>query len=143
MGMHAFFYKLSILDLFNCILKETHEKYTSINQFINFVLKNLFRNLKTYPLLYLQLLYPKSRRDCVRIKEGDVGEDQEAANGLNSTSEIQVKRGVNWRDQIGIIITVLNENGDRELIDWLIVIMKGVIGLRSNSDDHEDYGIFY
>ncbi len=32
----------------------------------------MFRNLDEYPMLYIQILYGKSKRDCLRIMDRDL-----------------------------------------------------------------------
>jgi replication fork protection complex subunit Tof1/Swi1 len=79
--LEPMFYKLSTLTLFNQILaskkslKSPEQK--ELLGFIDYCLKKMFRNLDEYPMLYIQILFSKSKRDCLRIMDRDL--DPESA----------------------------------------------------------------
>jgi replication fork protection complex subunit Tof1/Swi1 len=100
--LEPMFYKLSTLHLFNQIvankraLKSPEQK--ELLQFINFCLKKMFRNLDDYPLLYIQILFGKSKRDCLRIMDRDLDPESHTntvgtSRDLGSDDELDIKKG--------------------------------------------------
>ncbi len=78
----AFFYKLSIINIFNRILRDKASLtlprtpgFNALCQFIEYCTKKLFKNLQFYPMLFLELLFNKSKGDCHRIQNADLESD--------------------------------------------------------------------
>jgi hypothetical protein len=75
----ALFYKLSFLNTFHKILQDKHflNRHPRFADFIQQVVSTFFETLKVYPLLYIQVLFPKMRRDAADIGHAMKGEAME------------------------------------------------------------------
>ncbi|KAJ3300029.1 Topoisomerase 1-associated factor 1 [Borealophlyctis nickersoniae] len=74
--LEAFFFKLSVLDLFNRIMQdkrvmEPTAALKELHQFIKFVLSKFFKRAQDYPLLLIEVLFAKTKADCRRIAHPD------------------------------------------------------------------------
>jgi len=73
LNVQPLFYKLSIFTLFRDIL-DSHLQTPAINElkkFFEYVLVMFFKALEKNPILYIELLYPKTATDINRIQYGD------------------------------------------------------------------------
>jgi hypothetical protein len=98
--LEPMFYKLSTLHLFNQIVANKRvlksPEQQELLKFINYMLKKMFRNLDDYPILYMQILFGKSKRDCLRIMDRDL--EPESMNAgvsrdLGSDDDLDLKKG--------------------------------------------------
>ncbi|KAJ3040035.1 Topoisomerase 1-associated factor 1 [Rhizophlyctis rosea] len=71
--------RLSILEIFNCIMGDRHVlpstlAHKELYQLIKYILGKFFKKLEEYPMLFLEILYPKIGRDVHRIAAPDEAE---------------------------------------------------------------------
>jgi ArsR family metal-binding transcriptional regulator len=76
--LEAIFYKLSILTLFNKLMnyyggevRSQPNNCCELYQFAKFVCRKFFKRLTEYPLLFLEILFPKRHSDCYFIQFGE------------------------------------------------------------------------
>lgn len=147
--MEAFFYKLSVFNLFQQVLPrkdllQSSPQHKQLETFIMFVLKKFFKNLQDYPQLYIDLFFKKTKSDCIRIQDMDVelpsssSAKKNADEGIGSDDEVAFKPGIPWKSRIGIAVTLLMEKDKKWLLDWLVENMKQVIADRSEGKVNEE-----
>jgi hypothetical protein len=74
--LEGMFYKMTIMILFNQILDDLGNRQgltLAQHELLSFILNisnKLFRELPKNPLLYIELLYPKSSEDCHLLQQG-------------------------------------------------------------------------
>ena len=86
---NAAFYKLSTLQLFHRILQSNKEDTKKeMVPFISYLLHQFFKKMQEYPLLIVEVFFPRTSRSCLEI---NVGRD-EAEKGEQLLSEKKEKR---------------------------------------------------
>ncbi|KAF8932695.1 Topoisomerase 1-associated factor 1 [Dissophora ornata] len=86
---NAVFYKLSTLQLFHRILQSNKEDTKKdLVPLISYLLHQFFKKMQEYPLLIVELFFPRTSRSCLEI---NVGRD-EAEKGEQLLSEKKEKR---------------------------------------------------
>ncbi|CAE6456708.1 unnamed protein product [Rhizoctonia solani] len=148
----GFFFKVSTLALFQSILKNQaslpkDQPYKDLVQLINFVLRRFFKNAQEHPLLlveasyyfylaypvsgphprvalHLNAFYPKNRGQWKAYSsyEPEVKPKSKPA----GKAEVGVKKGFKTSEQIGIAVACLVEEDSKQLIDWVMDVLKRV-----------------
>ncbi|KAJ3183557.1 Topoisomerase 1-associated factor 1 [Gaertneriomyces sp. JEL0708] len=131
-GESPLLYKLSILQLFNNIISDRSylpntDSHKELYTFINFMLSKFFKKLREYPLLFLEILYPKTKGDCRKI---EFDEDHEMADAADSDDnldkdglpkpvrDIEVKKSVPWEQSLQVAVTLLMSSGAEHHLEW-------------------------
>ncbi|XP_051138168.1 uncharacterized protein LOC127256292 [Andrographis paniculata] len=69
-------YQLSYLTIFSDILEEQKarpcKEYENIVTFLSTLVRRMLRKMKSYPLLFVEVLFPKTRRECQHINCGSM-----------------------------------------------------------------------
>ncbi|KAJ3058225.1 Topoisomerase 1-associated factor 1, partial [Podochytrium sp. JEL0797] len=73
--MEPLLYRLSTLEMFNRIIldermMEPTKEYKELKELIRYVVKKFVAKTKEYPLMFVEILFPKSRSDVRRIMHG-------------------------------------------------------------------------
>jgi len=85
----AVFYKLSTLQLFHQILQNNRDDVKrDMAPLISYLMHQFFKKLQEYPLLIVEVFFPRSRKVCLDINVGK----EEAARQQNERDEKQEKR---------------------------------------------------
>ncbi|KAJ3350857.1 Topoisomerase 1-associated factor 1 [Entophlyctis luteolus] len=121
--MEPLLYKLSTFDLFNRIIAdekilEPTKEYGELKEFIRYVLKRFFAKSQEYPLLFIEILFSKTRGDCRRIQNGfendidlnDTG-NEDAPEGKSMKqlpAELELRRDLSWTQKVGVVVTLLS-----------------------------------
>ncbi|KAJ7178128.1 timeless protein-domain-containing protein [Mycena filopes] len=130
------FFNVSTLYLFQTILAaqktfprdQPHRDMVSL---VNYVLRKFFKALEEESFLAVEAFFPKNRGQWKAFSswepppKGGAARERRAAAG--NTTEVQVKRGYSWSEQLGIAIKALQEAGEDERIVWTIDILNTVL----------------
>ncbi|KAJ3024199.1 Topoisomerase 1-associated factor 1 [Thoreauomyces humboldtii] len=142
------FYKLTTLQLFNKLITDKRtlpndSAHKELFGFITYALSKFFKKAAEYSMLYVEVLFTKSRSDCVRIEfKNDEVAVQSAAMD-DGEREIEVKPGLSWTEELKIVVTLLMERGDEEHLDWINDTLLDAATLRTprpplDDPDEED-----
>ncbi|KAF9950151.1 Topoisomerase 1-associated factor 1 [Mortierella alpina] len=133
----AVFYKLSTLQLFHQILQNNREDVKrDMAPLISYLMHQFFKKLQEYPLLIVEVFFPRSRKVCLDINVGR----EEAARQQNERDEKQEKRLLATElrvdsnrpepEQIKIVVMALRYDDKDNLVDWAIEILKDAVAKR-------------
>ncbi|KAJ3135876.1 Topoisomerase 1-associated factor 1 [Geranomyces variabilis] len=141
------FYRLSILRLFNRILTDKRmlpstPAHRELYAFISFCLSRFFKRAREYPMLFIEILFPKNRADCERIEAGNaLPPDSTTTTTAASSSggggadkpepEIEIKPGLTWREEVGVAVALLLERGDEDRIYFATEMLMDVATARA------------
>ncbi|KAI3664996.1 hypothetical protein L6452_43611 [Arctium lappa] len=68
MELSPMLYQLSLLNIFHCILEEQKltpcKEYENIVLFLTSLVRRMLRKMKSYPLLFVEVLFWKTRKEC-------------------------------------------------------------------------------
>ncbi|CAE6474022.1 unnamed protein product [Rhizoctonia solani] len=147
----GFFFKVSTLALFQSILKDQaslpkDQPYKDLIQLINFVLRKFFKNAQEHPLLlveasyslpflpcfrtsprtalHLNAFYPKNRGQWKAYSSYEP--EVKPKSKPTGNAEVGVKKGFKTSEQIGIAVACLVEEDSKQLIDWVVDVLKRV-----------------
>ncbi|KAF9285158.1 Topoisomerase 1-associated factor 1 [Mortierella alpina] len=133
----AVFYKLSTLQLFHQILQNNREDVKrDMAPLISYLMHQFFKKLQEYPLLIVEVFFPRSRKVCLDINVGR----EEAVRQQNERDEKQEKRLMATElrvdsdrpesEQIKIVVMALQDDDKNDLVDWAIEILKDAVAKR-------------
>ena len=162
--MEPLFYKLSTFITFQRILtfRRQHEKpLKDICAFIDFALSKFFKKWSEYPLLMMELFFPKSARDVKRIidsnkkdedTEGEAYLEDRPADaavegnvdlGLNLTDKgyISYQKMLlkdstlldDWNDNVRLMLSTMCRFKKQNMIHWLASMLKQTVKQRKES----------
>ena len=147
----TFVLQVSTLNLFKTILddqKSLPKDQTSkdLVKLVNFILHQFFKAMAEEPFLavevrfsfllshaYLtrnlkQAFFPKNRGYWKQYSswepEAKGRDERETVEDTKFPTEVQVKKGYSWSEQIGIGIAALVEDGKAELVEWVKDVRK-------------------
>ncbi|KAI8821883.1 timeless protein-domain-containing protein [Fimicolochytrium jonesii] len=132
------FYKLSVLHLFNKILADKRvlpvcKAFSELYAFITYATGKFFKKAEEYPMLFLEVLYTKTKGDCMRIEFGNedpvLPSKEDEDTGV--VKDIEVKPGLTWGEEVQVAVTLLVEKDERELVTWITDILLDAATLRS------------
>ncbi|KAJ3124613.1 Topoisomerase 1-associated factor 1 [Physocladia obscura] len=153
--MEPMLYKLSTLELFNRIisdemLMEPSKEYKELKDFIRYVVKKFVAKAKDYPLLFVEILFSKTRGDCRRIQYG-ADEDFDFNNSSLSKHskdqeeeenelprELEIQRDLTWNQKVGVIVSLLVHDSLIGLLDWLETTLTSVAVRRASDEEDPD-----
>ncbi|KAJ3179124.1 Topoisomerase 1-associated factor 1 [Geranomyces variabilis] len=138
------FYRLSILRLFNRILTDKRmlpstPAHRELYAFISFCLSRFFKRAREYPMLFVEILFPKNRADCERIDASNALPPDStslktavgAANADRPEPEIEIKPGLTWRQELGVAVALLLDRGDEDRIYFATEVLMDVATARA------------
>lgn len=115
--MEALFFKLDYLITFQQILSGDIVKRVSsparkdLDRTVRYILKVFFAKMAEYPMLCVEVLYPKSMKSDLRVIQH--GLDSLTTNELDkdrakpALQEIEVLKKLNWNEQAGVLVGML------------------------------------
>ncbi|KAF9971693.1 Topoisomerase 1-associated factor 1 [Actinomortierella ambigua] len=131
------FYSLSTLHLFHRILQSG---VPTCNQAIvpclTYIVHEFFKKWQTYPLLIVETLFPKTARVSEDINIGRQAREEKAKQQLakqekkSKQTELEPDPNISWDEQIVRVVLFLSEDGQEELLDWVIKLLKDAIAQR-------------
>ncbi|KAI6163605.1 timeless protein-domain-containing protein [Pisolithus thermaeus] len=142
------YFNVSTLQLFKTILDDQRSlpkerPYKDLVQLLTFILRKFFKALDEEPFLAMEALYPMNRGHWKQYsswepeqKSGRIREATE--DNRNFSTEVQVKKGYSWSEQIGIAVAALIEDGKTELVEWVKDILVLVICHRKRLVEETD-----
>ncbi|CAM0953725.1 unnamed protein product [Alopecurus aequalis] len=106
-------YQLSLLTTFYDILAEqkssSSKEYANIVNFLSKVIRKMLRAMKKQPLLFVEILFWKSRKDCHLI-DADALLNEIKGDVNNKTSEVGASKG--WRGPVNIADSLGDDEAD-------------------------------
>lgn len=144
------FFNVSTLDLFQTILANQkslphQQPYKDLIALLNFILRQFFKALEKDSFLAIEAFFPKNRgnwkqysswepdnkpeRRSKHDEGGDIG-GKSVASKNKFPSEVRVKKGYSWSDQLGIAVAALTEAGKEGLVQWTKETLALVIAQR-------------
>ncbi|KAG0198538.1 Topoisomerase 1-associated factor 1 [Mortierella sp. GBA30] len=155
----AVFYKLSTLQLFHQILQSSRDDAKrDIAPFITYLMHQFFKKMQEYPLLIVEVLFPRSRKVCLDINvgreeaeklENEKNEKNENRRYRLMAMELQVDPSRSEPEQIKIAVMALLDDDKDDLVDWAIEILKDafakrqLMAFRSESELAENPELMY
>ncbi|KAG0022344.1 Topoisomerase 1-associated factor 1 [Entomortierella chlamydospora] len=133
-GNIAIFYKLSTLHLFHRILQSGREETKrDMVPFVSYVIHQFFKKMQEYPLLVVEVLFPRSSKACLDINVGR--EEAEKELRIQETkkekrmmaTELEIDPNRSEEDQIKIVVTAFIYDDQTELVEWAVEILKGAV----------------
>ncbi|KAI6145317.1 hypothetical protein BKA82DRAFT_4172415, partial [Pisolithus tinctorius] len=135
-------------NLFKTILDDQRslpkdKPYKDLVSLLTFILRKFFKALDEEPFLAMEALFPMNRghwkqysswepeRKSARIREA-------TEENRNFSTEVQVKKGYSWSEQLGIAVAALVEDGKTELVEWVKDILVLVIRQRQRVVEETD-----
>ncbi|KAI9346962.1 timeless protein-domain-containing protein [Obelidium mucronatum] len=160
--MEPLLYKLSTLELFNRIIldektMEPSKEFKELKEFIRYVVKKFVAKAKEYPLLFVEVLFPKNRSDCRRILHGADDDDNMNGEGRDdndgdgefgkkkadalSDGELEVQRDLTWSQKVGVIVSIMAQEDKVALLEWLETTLTSVATKRMFDEEQPDVEI--
>ncbi|KAL4067395.1 timeless protein-domain-containing protein [Scleroderma yunnanense] len=153
------YFNISTMALFKSILDDQRslpkdQPYKDLVQVITFILRKFFKALDEEPFLAIEALFPMNRGHWKQYsswkpeQKSDHTRDA-VEDSRNQFTEVQIKKGYSWSEQIGIAIAALVEDGKSDLVEWVKDILVLVIRQRqrvveetdqNDVDDEDDAG---
>ncbi|KAI8608833.1 timeless protein-domain-containing protein [Chytriomyces sp. MP71] len=148
--MEPLLYRLSLLELFNRIVEEERTLEASrelkeLKEFMRFVVKKFVAKAKENPLLFVEVLFPKTRGDCRRIIHGADDDMQlDPANDIEDLSiktdagkkrpkglfasddELEIQKSLTWSEKLCVIVTVLLKDEKLAVLEWLEMTLSSI-----------------
>lgn len=142
------YFNVSTLQLFKTILDDQRslpkdKPYKDLVSLLTFILRKFFKALDEELFLAMEALFPMNRghwkqysswepeRKSARIREA-------TEENRNFSTEVQVKKGYSWSEQLGIAVAALVEDGKTELVEWVKDILVLVIRQRQRVVEETD-----
>ncbi|KAF7338588.1 Topoisomerase 1-associated factor 1 [Mycena venus] len=139
------FFNVSTLYLFQTILAAQKtfprdQPHRDLVQLVTYVLRKFFKALEQEPFLAVDAFFPKNRGQWKAYSsweppEKGVRERTQAEKPLST--EVQVKRGYPWSEQLGIVIAALVDEGNIQLVNWTKDILRRPMRPSDDEDDDE------
>ncbi|KAF9115466.1 Topoisomerase 1-associated factor 1 [Mortierella sp. AM989] len=133
-GNIAVFYKLSTLQLFHQILQSGREDTKrDMVPFVSYVIHQFFKKMQEYPLLVVEVLFPRSSKACLDINVGreEAEKEQRVLEAKKEkrlmAMELEVDPDRSVEEQIKIAVTALLYEDKIELVQWVVEILKGAV----------------
>jgi hypothetical protein len=168
------------MEIFNRILKDYSSTKQRLNHpqkdlknFIEWIVNKLVTRLEKNPLMYVELLFPKTISDVKLLQNGyiyeietkkrskprkiendsaDTTEETEKLRELQKQSEndkisksrkshvieIECKSSLDWPSKIGVVVTILVNEGKLTILQWLQTVMRMVVRKRSKAADGKE-----
>ncbi|TPX31694.1 hypothetical protein SeMB42_g07723 [Synchytrium endobioticum] len=140
----AYFYKLSTLELFQRIMNDratiqNTRGYREVYNFIKYAVSRLFKRLGENPLLYIQVFYPKFKKDSMRMILGELPEtpprpDPHAPLKFGDDEEIEVKQTIPYDQKLRVAVVALAEAGHKEFLNWFVKTWSSVCDARQDEE---------
>ncbi|KAJ3148043.1 Topoisomerase 1-associated factor 1 [Geranomyces michiganensis] len=105
-----------------------------------------YRRAREYPMLFVEILFPKSRADCERIDASNALPPETtvttATTGTGSAGskpepEIEIKPGMSWREEVAVAVALLLERGEEQRIQFVTELLMDVATARAQPPPKE------
>ncbi|KAJ7608441.1 timeless protein-domain-containing protein [Roridomyces roridus] len=131
------FFNVSTLYLFQTILAAQKtfprdQPHRDLVALVTFVLRRFFKALQEEPFLAVEAFFPKNRGHWKAFSSWEPPEKEKGVRALRAEekaaqTEVQVKRGYSWSEQLGIVVKALVDADQLDLVNWTIDILGTVI----------------
>ncbi|RKO86352.1 timeless protein C terminal region-domain-containing protein, partial [Blyttiomyces helicus] len=141
------FYKLSTLDLFNQILQDRRrlpqsQGHKELFNFIKYATSRFFKKAAEYPLLFIEILFSKTKSDCIRIEAGSdydlLDKKKSERRRGDNDDELDIAPTLSWSQQIGVAVGKLIKDEKADWLDWLMSTLLDVATMRPVSANGPD-----
>ncbi|KAH8827121.1 hypothetical protein DL96DRAFT_1605604 [Flagelloscypha sp. PMI_526] len=140
------FFNVSTLSLFKSILDDhkqnffpKEQPYKDLISFVNYILRQFFKNMQEKPFLAIEALFPMNRGHWKQFSswepEKKEGRQRGAENRIDERfpQDVQVKKGYSWSQQVGIAIAVLVGDEKRSLVELAKTFLEDCISKRQET----------
>ncbi|MBW0466958.1 hypothetical protein O181_006673 [Austropuccinia psidii MF-1] len=119
------FFKVSVLNTFSSMIDEKesmpkHPVYTDLFRFIDYILKQYFKCVRTNPFMLVEVLFNKSITEWNRLLDDSSSDDSDSTRPVlkpqKLPAEILVKPGLTWSQKLGVAVGLLVDGGKSGLI---------------------------
>ncbi|XP_052110339.1 uncharacterized protein LOC107466801 [Arachis duranensis] len=158
--LHAMFYQLSLLTTFYDILVEQKScpcnEYADIVDFLNSLVRKMLKKMKKQPLLFVEILFWKTRREChyinaeylldelghLRKESRNWGSTQGDGEVGSSAAKVWTRRSIAdalGDDEADVLIThEFGYQNNEEMLDDVIEGFVSTFGSKDGKDDNSE-----
>ncbi|KAG5439240.1 hypothetical protein PCANB_001539 [Pneumocystis canis] len=129
-----YMFRLDICELFNRMINDDiyfpkqHPNRTEVEQFVKFYMKRLIYVISESPALYVELLFHKMHDTVYYLQHGH--DEIPMMKPLRLSAKFEVKPGMNFEEQISIVVSVLIDENKNEELNWLKIKLSDAINQR-------------
>ncbi|KAI8849218.1 timeless protein-domain-containing protein [Chytridium lagenaria] len=138
LDMQAFFYRLSVLELFSRVTKFRGSStqcpgYEKIVPFISFLMKQFAKRAADNPMIYVELMFPKTRADCIRLQSNRPYEviENSAKAQMARKYDYEVNTSLSWKEKVDKALSYLVVR-QKSVMEWLMITLSEVAAFREN-----------
>ncbi|KZO99089.1 timeless-domain-containing protein [Calocera viscosa TUFC12733] len=122
------FFKVSTLELFRHILADERTlpddaPHKELVQLVRYTLRQFFKEVDKKPFLLVEAFFPKNRNRWKEYSSYQPPQKTKRVRPLDDNDdgprEVLVKGTYSWSEQLGIAMACLEEDGHRDLVDWV------------------------
>ncbi|KTW30789.1 hypothetical protein T552_00501 [Pneumocystis carinii B80] len=129
-----YLFRLDICELFNRMLNDdiyfskSHPTRVELEKFIKFYMKRLISVISKSPALYVELLFHKMHDTVYYLQHGC--DEVAIPKPIKLSAEFEVKPGMDFEQQISIVVAVLLDENKSYELDWLKIKLSDAISQR-------------
>ncbi|EMR11327.1 hypothetical protein PNEG_00356 [Pneumocystis murina B123] len=129
-----YMFRLDICELFNRMLNDdiyfsrSHPTRVEMEKFIKFYMKRLISVTSKSPSLYVELLFHKMHDTVYYLQHGC--DEVAIAKPIKLSAEFEVKPGMDFEQQISVVVAVLLDENKSDELDWLKIKLSDAISQR-------------
>lgn len=131
-----YMFRLDICELFNRMLNDdiyfskSHPTRAEMEKFIKFYMKRLISVISKSPALYVELLFHKMHDTVYYLQHGC--DEVAITKPIKLSAEFEVKPGMDFEQQISVVVTVLLDENKSDELDWLKIKLSDAISQRKS-----------
>ncbi|KAG9235276.1 timeless protein-domain-containing protein [Amylocarpus encephaloides] len=121
--MGVMLFRVDIIALFHKMVKGPESLdpqlacYKEWDEFVKQILKRCFRKMQERPELVVEILFSKLNATAHYLEYGY--EKQTVKSTPRAAAALEVKVGMEWEEQIGVVVGALLDNNDGEHVQWV------------------------
>ncbi|TPX32580.1 hypothetical protein SmJEL517_g04318 [Synchytrium microbalum] len=133
--MEAYFYRLSVIELFHRILNDRGriritKGFKEVHTFAKYVSGKLIKRLQENPILFIHMFYPKRGGDSSRFLTG-VGPSYTVT---KKTYEGPYKFGVPFDQKLKVAVLAVADAGHKEFLEWIVQVYASACTNRKDDE---------
>jgi replication fork protection complex subunit Tof1/Swi1 len=121
--MGVMLFRVDIIHLFNKMIKGPEgldpqsSSYKEWEEFVKQILRRCFKKMQERPELVVEMLFSKINSTAHYLEYGY--EKQTVTTKPRAAAALEVKPGMEWEEQIGIVVGALLDKSDGEHLQWI------------------------
>jgi replication fork protection complex subunit Tof1/Swi1 len=121
--MSVMLFRVDIIALFYKMIKgpeglDSHSSaFKEWDEFVKQILKRCIRKIEERPELVVEMLFSKINSTAHYLEYGY--EKQTVSSKPRATAELEVKPGIEWEQQIGILVSAMLDRNEGDHIQWI------------------------